>query len=545
MRNLKTLGSGAFQYCTGIKEAVYPPQLKKIPSNLYYGCTGLTELIIPETVSCIGSNAFGSCSSLERVVLNTGVTELEESAFSECSSLSKVFVSNALKMDSDVFYKCPEDIEFYFDHSQSYFETYSDIDSYNADFTDAEHFYQELTTVILNPNEGVGGVFGETSRPYAIEKKTGEPFIVSGESEYIPVVNGEKFMGWNAMPDGSGITYMPGDEYTGITTLNLYAQWNSSEILRLSGSTRNGTAVAISEWLNDYVVECDAVVLANGWDFADALAGGPLAKSLGATILLITGDESDEATFDEIERIGAKDIYILGGTVAVSEDVEERLEGDHNIIRIAGSNRFETAVKIAEEIEKHFAETCGNAFFAYSHNYPDALAVSGIAAIDGAPILYIGSDGVLDSATAAYVKKCKFKNAYVLGGTGAIDAAAETNIKKAGAKHVDRIAGATRYETCLEINKAFSYLFGDGTTAYAMCVSTGTNFPDALAGSVLAAWYNSPMLLVAPDEPLSAAQKKYADDTLDKEYSCIIIFGGKGAVPEAIENELKGLIGLD
>ena len=92
-------------------------------------------------------------------------------------------------------------------------------------------------------------------------------------------------------------------------------------------------------------------------------------------------------------------------------------------------------------------------------------------------------------------------------------------------KTLTRVYGANRYSTCIEVNKKFKKSF----TGKAVCVATGTNFPDALAGGVLAAKKSSPLLLA--DSSLSAEQKSYLKS---KKPSQIIAFGGTAAVPNSL-----------
>ena len=169
-------------------------------------------------------------------------------------------------------------------------------------------------------------------------------------------------------------------------------------------------------------------------------------------------------------------------------------------------------------------------FFVYSHNYPDALAISGIAARMG-PILYIGKDGVLDPATRAYLEECVISDgARIIGGPAVISENAEENIVSCGVPkaRVSRIYGENRYETCDRINEAFAAL----PLKNDICIATGTNFPDALAGGVLAAKTKSPMLLVGTS--LTDAQKAYIRGQKPNQ---IFVFGGTGAVSDAIAND--------
>jgi putative cell wall-binding protein len=97
-------------------------------------------------------------------------------------------------------------------------------------------------------------------------------------------------------------------------------------------------------------------------------------------------------------------------------------------------------------------------------------------------------------------------------------------------KTVQRVAGANRYETCVAVNNKFkSVLSSDG-----ICVAKGLDFPDALAGGVLAAMNDSPLMLA--DHSLKDSQRFYLAEK--KKPECINVFGGTGAVRESLANEL-------
>src|SRR5699024_9513473 len=96
----------------------------------------------------------------------------------------------------------------------------------------------------------------------------------------------------------------------------------SEKTNRIKGDLRYDTAVETSQagW-----ADADTVVLARGDEYADALAGVPLAYKLDAPILLTPTKELWDATADEIDRLGADNVVILGGKGAVSTNVEKAL----------------------------------------------------------------------------------------------------------------------------------------------------------------------------------------------------------------------------
>ena len=299
---------------------------------------------------------------------------------------------------------------------------------------------------------------------------------------------------------------------------------------RLAGSGRYETAAKISQAAFD---KADTVVLAYGLNYADALAGVSLATKLNAPILLTNTKTLDATTLAEIKRLKAKNVIILGGTGAVGAEVETALKKEGlKTERIAGGTRFETATKIAEKMQALSEDKAPeDIFFVYAFNSADALSVSAVAAVKGAPVIYLKTKGELDDATAAYLDsvKGKVKNAYVIGGTGVIS---DEMMKKAGdavGVKATRVFGKDRFETCVAVNDKFKdVLNGDS-----ICVATGMDFPDALAGGVFAALNKAPLFLVngkLKTLTLSDTQKAYLKTKAPQK---LYVFGGTGAVPDS------------
>lgn len=303
---------------------------------------------------------------------------------------------------------------------------------------------------------------------------------------------------------------------------------NNNAIQRFAGNNRFETAAEISK--NSFKTS-DTAVLAYGLNYADALAGVPLASKLGAPILLTHTDKLPDETLKEIKRLGAKNIIILGGTGVISSNVESTLKKQGlKTQRLAGKTRFETATKIANMLNNKPAEI----FFVYGLNYADALSVGSVAAVRNAPIIYLKTSGEIDAKTAAYIKSVKgtVKKAYVIGDTGVIsDSMMQSAANMLGLKNNDtmiRVFGKNRYETCIAVNRQFA----SDLNKYGICIAKGLDFPDALAGGVFAANNKVPLFLA--DNTLSDSQKKYLKS---KYVDYIYIFGGKGAVPDNIVYE--------
>ncbi len=300
----------------------------------------------------------------------------------------------------------------------------------------------------------------------------------------------------------------------------------AAKITRYSGSNRYGTAVEISKASAE---KSDYVVIASGAIYADALAGVPLANAYKAPILLTAKDSVDAGTMAQIKSLGATKAIILGGTGVVSDKVKNQLEAQKlTVERIAGTNRFETSVKIAQRLLNITETTPDMIFFVYYNNFADALSIGSVAGNLSSPILYINGDGNLDASTKGYLDSfiSTIANGYIIGGPGLIKSKADQNIQGYFTKS-GRIYGNNRYETNMKINTAF-----DKIENYAPYIATGLNFPDALAGGVLAAQKGQPIYLVG--KTLTNLQAMTLKNHSTKN---IYIFGGSGAVSNELAYE--------
>lgn len=297
---------------------------------------------------------------------------------------------------------------------------------------------------------------------------------------------------------------------------------------RFQGRTRIETAAAIAEKFNSEIVQ--AVVITTGDEFADALSGTTFAKKLDAPILLIgSGDNSPAYEYIKAHLDKQQgEIYILGGPGAVPDAFIKTFNdmGYSNIKRLSGQDRYETN----QVINKAFDVQEGTPIvLATGEDFPDALSISSIAAIKGYPIVLSGND-YLPQNSIDTIKSIKPGTVYIAGGHGVVSEGVRNAIKSiAGLKdeNIIRLSGQDRYGTSLSIARYFNL---DSNT---VCFATGENFPDALAGSVLAAKLNAPILLIN-DDP--GELMKYIAGT---KYSNRIIFGGFGAVSKTLEDALS------
>ncbi|AKN30744.1 cell wall-binding protein [Clostridium carboxidivorans P7] len=307
-----------------------------------------------------------------------------------------------------------------------------------------------------------------------------------------------------------------GDSST-VTTENTKIKANN--VARLAGADRYKTAVAISQsgW-----TQSDNVILADGNNYPDALVGSSYAYLKDAPVLTTPSDKLNSDISNEITRLKAKTVYMLGNKTSISQGVEDELSKKCNVVRICGTDIFDTAVKVGEEIRK--TKSFDTVAISSQGGFADALAIAPFSAKNTMPILFSGKDSLRNDTLKA-LKDWGIKNVVIVGGTGVISSSVEDSLKSMGIT-VTRLAGQDRYATALEIIKHFAP--SDGYKS--ISISSGENYPDALAGAALAAKNNTPLVLVSKESVSDAMAQYINKNTLDKSY----IFGGTGVVTDKV-----------
>ena len=100
-----SIGSGAFQSCSGLTSVIIPNSVTSIGNSAFNGCSGLTSVTIGNSVTSIGDGTFSDCSGLTTVTIPNSVTSIEDYAFSGCSELADVYcyAENVPSTSSDAF----------------------------------------------------------------------------------------------------------------------------------------------------------------------------------------------------------------------------------------------------------------------------------------------------------------------------------------------------------------------------------------------------------------------------------------------------------
>ncbi|MBQ8858036.1 MAG: glycoside hydrolase N-terminal domain-containing protein [Lachnospiraceae bacterium] len=286
------------------------------------------------------------------------------------------------------------------------------------------------------------------------------------------------------------------------------------EVVRLSGTTRYETGYKVADALKEElgVDKFDAVVVATGKNFADALAGSYLAVQKNAPIILTNGKDDNVAQLHEYiaaNVVAGGKVYILGGDAAVPASVEA-IDG-YDVVRLSGKSRYETNIVILEEA----GITGDEIIVATGKTFADSLSASAAKL----PILLVKPGTSLNEEQHAIAETARGGKIYIIGGEGAVSADVAAELAAYG--EVVRVSGKTRYETSVAVANTF---FADVEEAVA---ANGKNFPDGLCGGPLAAAMDAPLILTA-DGKTDAAVDYMAENAIASGF----VLGGTGALAD-------------
>lgn len=309
----------------------------------------------------------------------------------------------------------------------------------------------------------------------------------------------------------------------------------AQELERVSGGGRVETAVAVSEATFE---QAGTVVLARADEYADALAGGPLAAHLGAPLLLTPRAELPEAVAAEIERLGADAAVLLGGEGAIAPEVATALTGlGLTVRRVSGTTRFATAAAVAAELP-HTSEVfvVEGANADPGRGWPDALAVSAVAAGLRQPILLVTRE-VLPDETADAI--AEHHNATIVGGTAAVSDTVLAAVDEK-ARLVTRLSGSDRFTTAAAVATEGLLRGLDPSNVW---ITTGLGYADGLAAGAAAGASRGLLVLVdRADLSASRAAETWISSHHDA-FERAVIVGGVGVVGERVEAQIRATLG--
>ncbi|MBQ1476750.1 MAG: cell wall-binding repeat-containing protein [Erysipelotrichaceae bacterium] len=200
------------------------------------------------------------------------------------------------------------------------------------------------------------------------------------------------------------------------------------------------------------------------------------------------------------------------------------INGDRNTYRLAGASRYETSLKIADELKSVLGvERFENVILATGENFADALGGGYLAVKKKAPILLTKPSQA--EKVNEYIRNNLKEGGtvYILGGDGAVPLDCLQGLD--GFRKL-RLSGKNRYETNRTILSEAGVFYED------ILICSGTSFADALAASST----GRPIMLVG--KTLNEDQMRYLQA---KSYSNFYIIGGTGAVSAEAEAQINSV----
>lgn len=201
--------------------------------------------------------------------------------------------------------------------------------------------------------------------------------------------------------------------------------------------------------------------------------------------------------------------------------------------RWQGPDRYGTAAALAEAA---YPGGAANVVVASGETFPDALSASYLAGYLHAPILLTQTTS-LPQETSAALARLGAHHVYLIGGTAAVGDAVAARLRAApGIIDVRRLSGPTRFDTALAVaSVAPASAVGRVNGVPTAFLASGATFPDALAGSAVAAGAGLPILLTDPhtlSPQVSTAVRRLG-------VRQVVILGGPAAVAPGVQAALS------
>lgn len=205
---------------------------------------------------------------------------------------------------------------------------------------------------------------------------------------------------------------------------------------------------------------------------------------------------------------------------------------------VEGETRYDTAVAASvETFPEGLApdpEGYRTTVLATGENWPDALGAASLAGALGGPVLLTHTDALPDGL-AAEIARLAADRVIIVGGPAAVSEDVEALVAALPGVTVERIAGEDRYATAIAVAERTVGVLGPAYDGNAM-VTTGLNFPDALAGSPIAAHTGWPIYLMGSATHDAATAQAMSAVGVTHTY----LLGGTAALPLAVEATLEG-----
>lgn len=561
--NVKVIGKQAFTYSDLLQSVTIGYGVEVIAEMAFEQCTQLQEITIPGSVHRIGDSAFSACHSLSSLTLEQGISEIGNFAFSGCESLTALNLPESITfLGNGVFTRCtaltevtlPRRVEVM---GHAPFSICTGLTRFavaeNNPYWKAEH------DALLSHD---GALFVQ---------------ILPGRTGDYTIPTGVTTIGQHALWKCSGLTgiTVPGT----VTRIRQGAFWNCEGMSRLW--LQEGVEVieeetflhcdsltnllipgSVTEIQNSAFSYCD--VLHNILFVGDAPSIGSNAFS-EATATVWYSENAEGWNEETMLSYGGNLIWkphVIHEILPGSDTVALQFRGESLTLHIAGTKDMLTAVYVDDMplAPEHYRVTGEDVTLTIAPGYLAALE-PGLHSItvwfaDGyaeATVELCTDHEHLYEETETVLPGCT-EPGHVIRVCSLCGNIRQQTLEPLGHAYIEgicsrcgsedpayflpgRIGGADRIATSLGIANVLKEEMGVEKFPN-IVVASAMNFPDALAGSYLAAKKEAPILLTYPAVHAQIAQ--YIRQNLSPD-GTVYILGGTTAVSHSFELELTAL----
>ena len=261
--------------------------------------------------------------------------------------------------------------------------------------------------------------------------------------------------------------------------------------------------------------------------YADALASGTLQA--GRPLLLTDPGALEPAVADELDRLGATRVRILGGEAAVTATVADQLEARGlEVVRTFGPTRLETASAIADLVDGRRPTFLARAYPAEgaidaTQAFADTLALGAWAATAEAPILLTEPTRLSTSTEAWLGGQADDVDLIAIGGHAAIAPDVVDHAADLTGREAARIEGPTRFATAVAIASARGFTPESPPATVILIEGQHENsWAAGFTAAALAASADAPILLANGQElPPETAELLATTTTADTSLVCV------------------------
>jgi putative cell wall-binding protein/subtilisin family serine protease/uncharacterized protein YjdB len=311
-------------------------------------------------------------------------------------------------------------------------------------------------------------------------------------------------------------------------------------INNLASQSESADALLMRNYLAGTSVE--NLVVVGQDDIEEALTGTGLAGVLDAMVVVAGQDGLDSASEQAISGVNPTNVYVVGDTNAVSEDVctqIQTLAPDATITRYNGASGTELGEVIYDAQASYWGDTC--IVMPDSGTLSGSLAASSFAYSAKAPVLITNSKGALSSKSRQIVRNGGFSRVMIFGDTDTVSSDVETQLVNAGISS-DMIVRYTQTDPYLLSAQLASDGIADGAFVDSGFYVCDYDYTAALEAASIAGYDKMPVVFVAPGEE-EGLVTALSDITTGKLTTVTYVDGGS-ALSTDEKNRVSKIVGL-